>query len=165
MFRTIRDMAIGAIVSAAVAVSGLAFAVTGQVPVNGFQTPDGTWLLGLAGGTNYAYQYGITAHAGGGQAGAFVLPAQINMLEVDTVASANDSVALPFAVAGSYLLVRNAAASNSMNVYANPGTNLLTNSTDTINGSTNSTAYAVGGQNVAIFFAAKNGIWSATHGS
>lgn len=162
MLKTISAFVMGAIIAGAV---GAAMAVTGQVPVNGFGAIDGTWLLGLSGGTNYTYQYSITAHAGGGQTSALILPAQINMLEVDTVASANDSVALPFAVAGTYLMVRNAAASNSMNVYANPNTNLLTATTDTINGNTNSTAYAVGGQTVAIFFAAKNGVWSAIHGS
>jgi len=34
---------------------GTAFAVVGQVPINGFAAVDGTWLNGLANGLNYSY--------------------------------------------------------------------------------------------------------------
>ncbi len=63
----------------------------------------------------------LTALAGGGQASATALREGLN--RVTTVVSANDSVALP-AVGesqGMELVVVNAAAANSMNVYPAPG--------------------------------------------
>lgn len=161
MFRTLSAFVCGALISAAV---GTAFALTGQTPVNGFGAVDGTWLNGLAGGTNYTYQYGITAHAGGGQSGALVLPALMNMIEVDTVATTGDSVALPYAIQGTNFYLRNAGGA-TLDIYANPGTNLATGSTDTINGSSNSSAYAVSNNTNAVCFAAKNGVWSCIKGS
>src|SRR5215472_5528024 len=58
---------------------------------------------------------GITALAGGGQSGATPLSLGIN--SVDTVASGNDSVMLPPAVPGTFVVVINNQASNSMQVF------------------------------------------------
>jgi hypothetical protein len=107
MIKTMLNMFVGALVAASV---GLALAVTGQPPVQGFQTPDGTWLLGLAGGQNYAYQYGITAHAGGGQTACQNLTPGFAMYQVDTVVTNADSICLPFAIAGTDLNLRNNTA-------------------------------------------------------
>jgi len=51
---------------------------------------------------------GITAHAGGGQTGATVLPSAFN--SVDTCASDNDSTALPQAIPGKVVWVKNNTA-------------------------------------------------------
>lgn len=94
---------------------------------------------------------GITAHAGGNQTSAYALTAQINV--VSTVASANDSVALPkivgtpdvFGSVGTIVFVGNAAASNSMQVYgASP---------DTVNAVATGTGVAVAA-GVNVWFAA-----------
>lgn len=61
---------------------------------------------------------GLTAHAGGGQANALPLTAALN--NVTTVASGNDSVALPLAIPGQFVVLSNNAAANSMQVYGNP---------------------------------------------
>ena len=161
MLKTIFNMAAGALVAATIAA---AMALTGQPPVNGFQTPDGTWLLGLAGGQNYTYQYGITAHAGGTQAACQSLNAGIYLFEIDTVATNNDSVCLPFAVQGLNFSIRNAGAA-TLAIYAQSGTNLATSSTDTINGATNSTSYTVATNNNVECFVAKSGNWSCVKGN
>jgi len=137
---------------------GAAFAVTGNPPVNGFQTPDGTWLLGLAGGQNYTYQSGIVAHAGGTQAACLVLQTGIAFISVDTVASSGDSVCLPFAVAGSNIQVANNSGT-TLNIYGQAANNLLTSAADTINGVAGSTAIAPTTQQAIECFAAKNGAW------
>jgi hypothetical protein len=130
-------------------------------PSQGFALPDCEWLRQLSNGNNFTFQSGITAHAGGGQANALLLSGTLLIQEVDTVASGNDSVMLPFAAAGKAMVVFNKAASNSMNLYANVGTNPLTASTDTINNSTNSTAYAITAGQAVLFVCAKNGAWAA----
>ena len=140
---------------------------TGRSPLagQGVGMPDFMWLLGLAGGDNLRTQSGVTALAGGGQAGATLLggpdpsglPAAA--VEVDTVATAADSVALPFAVVGRWMLIRNAGA-NSMNVYALSANNKATGAQDSINGGANNAAVAVAANHGAIAFCAKNGVWT-----
>jgi|SRR6202035_581959 len=161
MLKTICDMLIGAFVCAAF---GAAMATVGQVPLPGFQAPDGTWLLGLAGGQNYTYQSGITAHAGGTQASCFQLAPGIYLYETDTVATTSDSVCIPFAVAGSNFSLRNAGA-QTLAIYAQSGTNLVTATTDTINAASNSSPYTVAANNSVECFAAKAGAWSCVHGN
>jgi hypothetical protein len=146
---------------ALVMIGALVHAGVGSPPGTGFALIDGAWLNGLSGGTNYTYQSGITAHAGGGQTSAFQLPAGINMFEVDTVATGGDSIALPQCVAGTYLWLRNGTASTSMSVYGSPTVNSLTAANDTINGTAGSSAYTIGGATNGVFFCAKNGAWSA----
>jgi hypothetical protein len=57
----------------------------------------------------------LTAFAGGGQTGSLLLTSSIN--RVTTVGTAADSVLLPPARAGVRVVVINAAAANSMNVF------------------------------------------------
>lgn len=90
---------------------------------------------------------GITAHSGGGQANATPLPAMIN--RVTTVAAAGDSVLLPAAVPGLQIMVVNATATNSMNVYPN--------GSDVINAA--ATVFAVAATKVAEFYCTNAGQW------
>ena len=95
---------------------------------------------------------GITALAGGGQAGtSHILTAAIN--RVTTVATAADSVKLPVAVPGVSLVVVNAAAANSMNVFPNTG--------DAINALPANAALAVAANKTVLLFCAVAGIWNA----
>jgi hypothetical protein len=132
------------------------------IPATGPGMVDGTWLNGLAGGQNFSYQSGIVAKAGGTQALATPLPIGIYLIEVDTVATTGDSVALPQCFQGSSLLLRNAGA-GTLDVYGNPSNNplLATAAADTINAVAGSTAYTLTTNTNAIFFCAKNGAWSA----
>lgn len=118
------------------------------------------WLYALSGGQNQTFQSGITAHAGGGQTSAFQLPAGVALVEIDTVATAGDSVALPQCLAGMMLYLRNAGGA-TLDVYGNATTNPLSATSDTINGTAGSSAYTVSNNTNAIFFCAKNGAWSA----
>lgn len=160
MIKTILNFLAGALVAASVS---FALAVTGQPPVQGFQTPDGTWLLGLAGGQNQSYQFGIVAKASGTQTTCTNLAPGIYLNQVDTVASGNDSVCLPFAIAGTNLQVRNNGA-QTMAIFAQSGTNIATATTDQINNASNSSSYTVVAQNSADCFSAKNGSWSCVQG-
>jgi len=165
MFKTILNMLAGVLIAGSVS---LAIAATGFAPVPGYQTPDGTWLLGLAGGQNWTYQNSITAHAGGGQTSCLSLTPGIYLYEVDTVASANDSVCLPFAQQGANFSIRNGASSNALAIYGQANNNLLTAAADTINGTAGSTEYPSGGLSAGSSvecFAAKNGVWSCVHGN
>jgi hypothetical protein len=119
---------------------------------------DGTWLIGLAGGQNQLSVNGLTAHSGGGQASALPIPPGIYMVEFDTVAAGGDSAGLPFAGStGVEIAVINNTA-NSMNVFANPGTNPATGAADTLNGGAG-TALAVTAHSVGFIACAKLGVW------
>lgn len=97
-------------------------------------------------------QNAITALAGGGQANAIVVSAQIN--RVTTVATAADSVKLPPAVPGQWpIVVVNAAAANSMNVFPSTG--------DAVNALSANAAFAMAANKTAIFFCAVAGVWNA----
>jgi hypothetical protein len=137
----------------------------GQVPVPGFGLVDGNWLTALAGGQNYVYVNGLTAHAGGGQSSALALPSNTALIQVGTVASGNDSVALPYCVAPSQITLQNNAASNALQFYANAGTNPATATTDTVNGNANTTAYTLPAQGITTLTCFKNGAWSAAFDS
>lgn len=154
MLKTICNFLAGALVAAAV---GAAFAVTGQPPVNGFATPDGAWLLGLAGGQNRAYEFGITA-AGTTQATAAALPAGIELLEVDT-AAASTGVTLPSCLQGTLVSLYNNGA-NTLTVYPAVANNPVTAAQDTINSGT-SLSGGMATHTAEIFFCAKNGVWAA----
>lgn len=121
---------------------------------------DGTWLIGLAQGLNRGVAFGVTAHAGGGQAAAQAMPTTSELTQVDTVATASDSIALPFAVAGTIDFVFNNGA-NTLAVFAQSGTNLLTGATDTINQLANATSFTLTAGQSAVFFCCKNGKWAA----
>lgn len=92
---------------------------------------------------------GLTAHAGGGQGSATALPAAIN--RVTTVASAADSVVLPASAPGLQIMVVNATATNSMNVFPASG--------DAINALSANAAFAVAATKVATFYCTNAGQW------
>jgi hypothetical protein len=162
MLKTVLNMLAGAFIVSCITA---AFAVVvGTPPGNGFQLIDGQWLQQLAQGNNAAFVNGITAHAGGTQAACFVLPNNAWLYEIDTVASSNDSVCLPFASAGDQLTLRNAGA-NTAAVFALSTTNPGTSSTDTINGQTNSTTFTLTANWVMDCMVAKNGAWSCARGN
>ena len=95
---------------------------------------------------------GITALAGGGQANAIAVTAQVN--RVTTVATAADSIKLPPAVPGQWpIVIINAAAANSMNVFPSTG--------DAINALSANTAFAMAANTTAIFFCAVAGTWNS----
>jgi hypothetical protein len=94
----------------------------------------------------------LTALAGGGQTGATLLPASVNV--IGTVANPGDSVMLPKEGGGKRIVVINAGA-NSLNVFPN-------NATDTINTLGVQTAYAVPVGDVIEFVGAGNGQWYAS---
>jgi hypothetical protein len=91
---------------------------------------------------------GLTAKAGGGQAGATPLLFEFN--RVTTVATLNDSVLLPAAIAGVQLFVANAGSL---------GMNVFPSGTDQINALGASAAFAVASGKSVQFYSAKNGQW------
>lgn len=119
-------------------------------------TTAGKWYSnGL--GTGYAgplptvsFQNGITATAGGGQAGAF----QINtcIARLTTVAANGDSAKLPASAGGLQITVSNAGAA-SLNVFPYLG--------DAINGAAANAAFAVAAGKTASFSCAVAGQWHA----
>lgn len=131
----------------------------------GIGQPDFQWLLGLAGGNNRLAQ-SVTARAGGGAANATPIGVpnaqglEAQLVEIQTVATADDSVQLPQAVKGKVLDVFNSSAA-SANAFTNPNTNRATSSTDTINGSSTATAYAIAAGVSVRFFCPRDGIWAA----
>ncbi len=161
MLSKLKNLSFGAIAGFFIgfAAAGLA-ATTGTPPGTGFATVDGNWLNGLANGLNRSAQSGITAKAGGTQAAATALPAQVALVQVDTVATTGDSVYLPFCLTGQEIKLRNAGA-GTLYVYGNATVNPATGGADTINGTAGSTAYQLATQTTASFFCAKNASWSA----
>jgi hypothetical protein len=154
MFKTLRDMTFGALICAAVG-AAVAAVGTSPPPNSGPALQDGTWLNGLAGGQNFAYQYGFTA-AGTTQATALQLPAGIYLMEIDTAASSS-GVALPPCLQGTALMLYNNGA-NTLTVYPSIANNPVTAAQDTID---NSTSASVATHVSEILFCAKNGVWAS----
>jgi hypothetical protein len=155
MLKSLRDTAIlaaAAIFCAAVASASVGIAPN---PSNGPSLVDGTWLLGLAGGSNYTYQYGITA-LGTSQATAQALPANVSLIEVDT-ANSSTGVNLPFCYQGTALQVYNTGG-NTITVYPAVANNPITAAQDTIN---NTTSTTISNHAAGSFFCAKNGNWAS----
>jgi len=129
--------------------------------INGLRLIDGGQVLQLA---SYVTRNrnGIIAFAGGGQANATVLGHGIN--NVETVASANDSVQLPLAIPGAKCIINNATAT-SMQVFGNPSNANNAGAGDTIalQGSNSQVATATGVAQaagvVAEYFCIKMGQW------
>lgn len=147
-------LAIGVVLIGALAVA--AFAATGVAPTPG-QGPaliDGNYLLGVANGVNASFQNGITA-AGTTQATATQLPANITLIEVDTVA-ASTGVNLVPAQPGIELSIYNNGA-NTLTVYPTVPNNPVTAAQDTIN---NATSTTVASHTSLYCFSAKAGIWA-----
>jgi hypothetical protein len=93
-------------------------------------------------------QTGLTALAGGAQAGTFC-GSRLNRFT--TVASAGDSGQLPLAVPGRVCFVKNAAAANSMNVFPQTG--------DAINALAANASFAVAAGKSCEFYCALLGTW------
>lgn len=98
----------------------------------------------------------LAAHAGGGQSGATQL--QYGMNRVSTVGSANDSVALPIAVASAWVLLVNDGA-NAAKVFAKNG------SSDTIDGITGSTGVTITNAKRDLFYCLTAGAWISLLGA
>lgn len=96
-------------------------------------------------------QNAITAFAGGGQTGGVLLTNAFS--RVTTVGTAADSVKLPGAKAGMKMVVVNAAAANSMNVFPSSG--------DAINAAAADAAFAMAANKSAYFVCVVDGIWNA----
>lgn len=97
---------------------------------------------------------GITAHAGGGQANAYQLSAQINQASV--VASSADSVKLLKPIIGMEVVVINDGA-NSLQVFGY--------STDTVDGVAGSTGVALAAAKRAIFQCTAENAWKSLMGT
>lgn len=126
---------------------------------SGFALQDSPFVNGIAQGLNASSQ-SLTAFAGGGQAGAKGISPNAMLIQIGTVATAGDSVALPFAVKGTWMVVFNGTAT-SANIFGRVPINKLTGVIDTINGTAGSTAYAIAGGVSVLFFCPANGIWAA----
>jgi hypothetical protein len=99
---------------------------------------------------------GLTAHAEGGQSSATQL--QYGMNRVSSVASANDSVALPTAVANAWVLLVNDGG-NAAKVFARNG------SSDTIDGVTGSTGVTIANAKRDLFYCLTAGAWISLLGA
>lgn len=97
---------------------------------------------------------GLTAFAGGGQASATQLAKDIN--RVTTVATINDSVKLPAAVAGSEIIVINKGVA-ALNVYPATG--------ESINALAANAAYSISSLSNSRFICAVTGIWDVASGN
>lgn len=130
---------------------------------DGFELIDGKWAAYVAQGNNLSFQT-IAALAGGAQPGATQISAQAALVNVATVASANDSVKLNFATAGRFLMLVNPTGNNAR-VWANNLNNKATGILDTINGVANGTPFVLTANKSALLFCPKAGIWGAVGGS
>jgi hypothetical protein len=133
MLKTIRDMAVGAIITFAAIFSAASLAVVGTPPDLGFALIDGEWLRGLANGQNSSYRSGITA-AGTTQATGTTLPGAFAFISVDTAANLA-GVNLPPCVPGTEIALYNSTA-NTLVIYPAIANNTLTGIQDTINATT-----------------------------
>lgn len=136
-FRLFDGSVLNKFLSGLLAFSGLA--VNGNANVTGALTAASISTTGIG---TVSVSDGLTAHAGGTQAAALALTSKIN--RISTVASANDSVALPLAVAGISIEVVNGAAVNSMQVFGA--------GTDTINDVATATGVAQAAGKAASYF-------------
>lgn len=133
----------------------MAITYNGKGVVNGNETEHLDQSLQAA-FFNLSTQDGLTALAGGGQAGS-VSVAQWQMSRFTTVASSGDSCVLGFSFMGHFRVIINAGA-NAMNVFPRAG--------DSINALAINTAFSIPAGKTAIFFCSPGGspaggIWNA----
>jgi hypothetical protein len=158
MIKTILNMIAGALIFSGICA---AFAEVGNRPSKGYAAIDGTWVVGLAEGQNYTYQYNITATGSTAQVGAAQIPAGKYMVEVDTTPSGG-SVTIPTCVPGTQFILYNNGA-QTLNVYPSLANNPATGVQDTINNQTslgNGTGLATHTQTA--FACIKAGVWSSS---
>jgi hypothetical protein len=96
-----------------------------------------------------SFQDTLTAKAGGGQGGGPTINRMMN--RITTVATAADSITLPLSVAGMQVMVTNAAAVNSMNVFPGVG--------DAINALATNAAFALTVGKTVTFVCYTSGQW------
>lgn len=149
--KTIRDIAIGAILALTAGAAVQAFAVTGIVPQDGPQLIDGTYVRSIARGINFTHTNNLTA-TGTNAATGLALSSNVMVTSVGTVASGT-GVVVPYAVESRLFTIANNGA-NTLTIYANPNTNPVTGGTDTINGGASVTLAA--GKSI-LCFVAKSG--------
>lgn len=123
----------------------LSFVVDAFGDLIGFQGLSGRIMFFPASATDDS----LTAFAGGGQANALAL--NYRNSRVTTVASAADSVVLPFGIQGMQMVVVNAAAANAMNVFPATG--------DAINALAADTAISVVANKSITFVCTATGRW------
>ena len=146
------------VVALALAAPLPAFATTGEPPQMGYELPQGKWLLGIVGGVNWSYKYGLVA-AGTTQATSTQLPAGIFLLEVDTsTASTGLGVALPPCMQGTSVVLGNNTA-NTITVYPSIANNKVTAAQDVINVGSAATSTTITTFAATTFWCAKNGVW------
>jgi hypothetical protein len=107
-------------------------------------------------------QAGITAKASGTQTTAFPLIYGFN--QIATVGSANDSVGLPPAVAGSWVFVANDASANAAAIYG-ALVNPLTGVGDTIDAVATATGNTIAAAKRALFICLVTGAWISMAGA
>jgi hypothetical protein len=122
----------------------------------GFRMEDGDQLNEWLGQPKIDSNPGLTALAGGGQAGATQLKLGSN--ELATVASAADSVQLPSADGNSVVVLRNNGA-NAAQVFGKSGF------TDTIDGTAGATGISVSNAKTVVFFSVDVGKWVSLLGA
>ncbi len=98
----------------------------------------------------FAVATGLTAKAGGGQAGATALTGNVNRIAV--CATIGDSAILPPAIVGRRVSVYNAGAA-SANIFPQTG--------ESINSGAADAAFAVAATKAAIFECVATGVWNA----
>jgi len=159
MFKKFANIALGGLMAVSIWAGGnillhQARALVGtQPPAMGFNLTDSQWLLGLAGGLNNIYVYGLTA-AGTTQATCSQIPSGDYLVEIDT-AAASSGMCLPTSVAGTDMLVYNNGA-QTVTIYPAVANNPATGAQDTIN---NTTSVTITSHNSQAFSSAKTGIW------
>lgn len=109
-----------------------------------------------AGNVHFPAVDSLTAHASGGQASATQLAYGYNRFS--TVATLNDSGALPLAIAGQFCLVVNDGAA-AAKIYAQNG------SSDTIDGTAGSTGVPLTNAKRTLFFCLTTGAWISFGGA
>lgn len=134
----------------ALAISGAALAQTTLQPFLSGTNTEWRQSIFQVGMLRFTRNETLTALAGGAQAGTAL---SLGLNRVTVVATAADSVQLPLVTGGVMVVVVNADAADSLNVFPQTG--------QTINALSANTAFAVAAGKTAIFFQALDGSWWA----
>lgn len=134
----------------ALAISGAALAQTVLPPFITGSSTEYRQSIFQVGMLRITRNEGLTALAGGAQAGTAL---SLGLNRVTVVATAGDSVQLPLVTGGVMVVVVNADSADSLNVFPQTG--------QTINAGAANAAFAVAAGKTAIFFQALDGSWWA----
>lgn len=136
----------------------------GQQVRQGFALQDSEFIAGLAQGQNASFAT-LTAHAGGLAPLATPIPPAAALINIGTVATAADSLLLPFAVPGQIKFINNNTAT-SARIFAQTANNRLTAAADTITfgpsggATTAATQFDIAANVRVIFFCSVAGLWN-----